>query len=205
MEEWKCIEGYRGYEVSNLGNVRSYRNKKGEISHTSHLLAQRIDHNGYYFVNLYNNRKMKSIKTHRLVAIAFIPNPEKYPQINHIDENKINNCVDNLEWCSAKQNVNHGTTHLRSCMSRRKCCTKEVHQFSLEGKFLQTFYSCSEAARQTGLKLACIAKAAKHLSHFAGKWLWSYTHDYNFSADIDYISKLSRFNRTDKTNNNSNN
>lgn len=204
MEEWKCIEGYKDYEVSNLGNIRSYRNNKGKTSAVPHLLSPKTDHNGYYFVNLYSGRKMKSFKIHRLVASAFIPNPENYPQINHIDEVKTNNCVGNLEWCSAKQNVNHGTTHLRSCMTRRRCCTKEVYQFSLEGDLIQTFYSCSEAARQTGLKIACIAKAANHLSHFAGNWLWSYTPDYNFSADIDYINKLSRFKGTEQTNHNSN-
>lgn len=193
MEEWRVINGYPNYEVSNLGKVRSYVYRTA-ISPIPHLLSPRIDHNGYHFVNLYNsNHKMKSVKLHRIVATAFIPNPNNYPQINHLNENKSDNRVENLEWCTAKHNVNYGTTHFRSCMTRRKCCTKEVFQFTPDGKYIQSFYSCSEASRKTGVNLSCIASAAKHVSRYAGDWLWSYTLDYDFTEDTKYLSKLSKF------------
>ena len=115
MEEiWKPIVGYEGYyEVSNLGRVRSIDRvvvdktgrrqfKKGT------LLNYRPDRQGYYIVALSINRKYKTKCVHTLVADAFIPNPDNLPQVNHKDEVKSNNCVDNLEWCSAKYNANYG-------------------------------------------------------------------------------------------------
>lgn len=103
-ENWKIIDGtYRPYEVSNLGNVRSLdfidksnHLRKGEML-PKHLVRQ------YYYVNI--DRKL--MRVHRLVANAFIPNPDNLPQVNHKDENKLNNCVDNLEWCTSKDNCNY--------------------------------------------------------------------------------------------------
>ena len=112
-EIWKPIEGYEGlYEVSNLGRVRSldrfyYRLHKGKV------LSPTKDRYGYLTVTLNCNGKSKTIKIHRLVAQAFLPNPDNLPQVNHKDEVKSNNCVDNLEWCSAKYNVNFGTRQER--------------------------------------------------------------------------------------------
>ena len=92
MEIWKGIEGYLGYEVSNIGNVRSQLNRRHKITNTWKILSPRVDHNVYLFVNLYDNsHNMKSIKIHRLVAQAFIDNPNKYEQVNHKDENKLIN------------------------------------------------------------------------------------------------------------------
>ena len=112
-EIWRPIEGYEGlYEVSNLGRVRSldrfyYRLHKGKV------LSPTKDRYGYLTVTLNCNGKSKTIKIHRLVAQAFLPNPDNLPQVNHKDEVKSNNCVDNLEWCSAKYNVNFGTRQER--------------------------------------------------------------------------------------------
>ena len=142
MEEWKSIEGYLGYEVSNLGNVRSCLDKKHNVTNNWKILSPRIDRNGYLFVNLYDkNHNMKSIKIHRLVALSFIPNPNKYLQVNHIDEYKLNNNVNNLEWCTAKYNINYGSGHLRSCIKRRICCTKAILQYDLNNNFIREFYS----------------------------------------------------------------
>lgn len=69
---------------------------------------------------------MKSIKIHRLVAKAFIDNPNKYEQVNHKDENKLNNNANNLEWCDLNYNINYGTSHARSYLNRRTCCTKAI-------------------------------------------------------------------------------
>ena len=91
-EKWRSIKGYSGYEVSNLGNVRSCLNTGHKKTNKWRILSPRLDNRGYLFVNLYDeNHNMKSIKIHRLVAMEFIPNPNGYPQINHKDENKLNN------------------------------------------------------------------------------------------------------------------
>ena len=115
IEEWRPIEGYEGlYEVSNTGQVRSldryvknghssYRLQKGRV------LSPTKDRYGYLFVILTCNGKHKMFLVHRLVAQAFILNPDNLPQVNHKDEDKTNNRVDNLEWCDAKYNNNYGS------------------------------------------------------------------------------------------------
>lgn len=118
MEEiWKDIEGYEGlYQVSNLGKVKSLNYNK---TAKSELLKLRKNTNGYTRVVLYKNRKAKDYQVHRLVAEAFIPNPNNYPIINHKDENKTNNRVDNLEWCTYLYNNTYGTTIERAVEKRK--------------------------------------------------------------------------------------
>lgn len=116
MEEvWKDIQDYDGlYQVSNLGRVKSIDRKVLQFNGYSYsyriyrgkILKQSVTNNGYKKVTLYN-KKPKTISVHRLVAQAFIPNPNNYSQVNHIDENKENNCVNNLEWCDSKYNINY--------------------------------------------------------------------------------------------------
>lgn len=114
MEEWKNVIGYEGlYEVSNTGQVRSldryvkYSNGRIHL-HKGKVLSPVKDKYGYLAVCLCCNEKQKRIKIHRLVAQAFLPNPDNLPQVNHKDEDKLNNSVDNLEWCTAKYNNNYG-------------------------------------------------------------------------------------------------
>ena len=112
QEIWKDIEGYEGkYQVSNCGNVRSlmYHNTKG-IKRIS-LLKPATDACGYFRCALSKNNILKTYKVHRLVAQAFIPNPNNYPQINHIDGNKKNNNAGNLEWCTNSMNQVHAYSH----------------------------------------------------------------------------------------------
>ena len=185
MEKWKEIDGYPHYEVSNLGNVRSYLCKR-VIATEPHLLSPRQDRKGYLFVNLYDeNHKMHSVKIHRLVAIAFIPNPENLPQVNHKDEIKTNNKVSNLEWCDSKYNVNYGTGIKRSNLSRKGIYNKEVYQFTQDGTYIRSFDSVTEAARVTGGCLNTISQAAMHNINYAAGFLWSYTKDYDFNKEID--------------------
>lgn len=100
IEEWRPVVGYEGlYEVSNTGQVRNYRGK---------LLRPGLNHNGYLKCVLCKKGKTKTIYIHRLVAQVFIPNPDNLPEVNHKDEVKSNNCVENLEWCNRKYNCNYG-------------------------------------------------------------------------------------------------
>lgn len=114
IEIWKPVEGFEGlYEVSNLGRVKSLWFGKEKI------LKPAKNGSDYLLVDLYKNGKGKNFLVHRLVATAFIPNPEGFKQINHRDEVKTNNCVENIEWCDAKYNNNYGTRNERSAASRR--------------------------------------------------------------------------------------
>lgn len=175
MEEWRSIEGYLGYEVSNLGNVRSCLNTQHKITNKWKILSPRLDRRGYLFVNLYDeNHNMKSIKIHRIVAMEFIPNPYGYKQINHKDENKLNNKVSNLEWCDAKYNVNYGSSHLRSCLSRRICNTKAILQYDLNNNLLREFYSISEASRVLDISMGSILDCLKGRTNKSRKFIFRY-------------------------------
>lgn len=100
MEIWKEVKDYEGmYEVSNLGNVRNFK--------TKHVLKSSLSKKGYPKVNLWKNKGYKTRPIHRLVAIAFIKNNLYKPQVNHIDGNKTNNRLDNLEWCTQEENMRH--------------------------------------------------------------------------------------------------
>jgi hypothetical protein len=107
VEIWKDVVGYESiYEISNFGNVKSFKYGKEKIR------KLRNDKDGYLLINLCKDKKVKTFKIHRLVAQAFIPNPDNKPQINHIDGNKSNNKVDNLEWVTNKENSKHAVEKL---------------------------------------------------------------------------------------------
>ena len=157
MEEiWKDIEGFEGlYQVSNLGRVRSLdriakRQRNGQsydIPVNGKILGQRPIKKGYLRVALSKGYKQMSyLQVHRLVAVAFIPNPDNLPQVNHIDEDKTNNRVDNLEWCNNKYNSDHGTRNERIS----KANSKSVIQMDLQGNDLRRFDSIHDAALAIG-------------------------------------------------------
>ena len=127
MEEiWKDIEGYEGlYQVSNLGRVKSFP-RKGTHTTKERILKLTKSNKNYVIVILKNNYIQKAKSVHRLVAEAFIPNPNNLPQVNHKDENKLNNKVDNLEWCDNIYNCNYGTRNKRLSIANigHKCWYK---------------------------------------------------------------------------------
>lgn len=128
IEEWRPVVGYEGlYEVSNLGEIRSLdrmtvmKNGVTRITHGKILKQGRYNSKSTYRgVTLCQNGIMKKHSVHRLVALAFIPNPDNLPEINHKDENKQNNCVDNLEWCDRWYNNTYGTAKLRAAATSGK-------------------------------------------------------------------------------------
>lgn len=119
MEEiWKDVVHYEGlYEVSNLGRVRSTSTKKIKPQHSNY--NKKTGQGGYMVVNLWKFNKGKNEYVHRLVAMAFIPNPNNLPQVNHKDEVKTNNEASNLEWVTSKQNNNYGTHIVRATETRK--------------------------------------------------------------------------------------
>lgn len=166
-EIWKAIKDYEGlYEVSNYGRVRALGN--GGTHKTERVLVCMARRDGYTKVNLYKDGKMKTPMVHRLVAMAFIPNPDGLPQVNHIDEDKSNNCVWNLEWCTAKYNMNYG--------SRIERISKRIYQYTMDGSFVRSYISINEASRRTGVCNRSISPCAlgkpKHKS--AGGYIWSF-------------------------------
>ncbi len=111
MEIWKDIEGYEGkYQISNFGNVKSLETWTGDkYIKREKILKNVVYGNGYYYVCLSKKGEVKKHKVNRLVAQAFIPNPENKPFTNHIDGDKLNNNVNNLEWCTQSENMKHAS------------------------------------------------------------------------------------------------
>ena len=133
QEVWKDIDGYNGkYQVSNFGRVKKlqheYTDTHGSGRHRiidAHIVTASVAKVGYYMVDLYFNGRRKRCYVHRLVAQAFIPNPYDLPQVNHKDENKLNNAITNLEWCTPGYNVRYGNGRTKSVITRRKNGTYE--------------------------------------------------------------------------------
>ena len=124
-EEWRDIKGYEGlYQVSNYGRVRSVSRivtwKNNQLKTYKSRIMKIQQKNGYYTVSLYKDFNSKTIRVHRLVGEAFIPNPDNLPFINHIDENKLNNRVENLEWCTRQYNNNYGSRNHKISVARSK-------------------------------------------------------------------------------------
>ena len=164
-EIWKDIDGYEGlYQVSNKGNVKSLKWGKERI------LRPVIDRYGYYYIMLYNDSVRKRFKLHRLVAQAFIPNPENKPQVNHKDENKLNNCVNNLEWSTAKENSNYGTRNER--MGYSLC--KSILQYSKFGDFIKEWQSAVEVKRVLDINKSNITQCCKGKLKSSGGFIWRY-------------------------------
>lgn len=144
------------YQISNLGRVKSLKYRKSNEERI--LVLNGAAKHGYYMVGLCKNHKRKYTTVHRLVAEAFIPNPENKPQINHKDENRRNNHVDNLEWVTAKENLNYGshnekmTDTMHKVLSHRVLCVETG----------QIYNSMKEAARKTGVSLSGISLACKN-------------------------------------------
>lgn len=197
-EIWKPIPGYEGlYEVSTKGRVKKLERvtvrKNGRKYHKKErILKSWTNYKGYLCVNIYSNEgKQKYATIHRLVAKAFIPNPDNKPQVNHKDEVKTNNCVENLDWMTAKENNNYGTrieritkaidkdTRKAICEAARKVNSKPVTQYSKDEKFIKVWSSIAEAGRQLGFSHSSISKAARGAQKQAYGYIWKYVKNNN--------------------------
>lgn len=170
-EIWKTISDFNNYEVSNLGNIRNIT--------TGKVLKSSDNGRGYLKVILYQNNKKYTKKIHRLVAEAFLENPENLPQINHIDECKTNNSIENLEWCSCIYNNNYGTRNERASKTLKKSRLSNQNPMAKRVKCVETaevFECTADAARKYNLRINSVSNAANpnHTQKTAGGYTWCY-------------------------------
>ena len=152
----KDVIGYEGlYAVTSCGKIWSYKRKK--------FLRPFADTKGYLKVGLYKDGERKWYYIHRLVCEAYIPNPEGLPQVNHKDENKTNNCLQNLEWCDAKYNMNYGT--------RTEKTKKPILQYDLDGNFIRSWPSATDVGKEFRKNIvSCLTGRTKT----AYGYIWKY-------------------------------
>lgn len=163
MEIWKDIPDYEGlYQVSNLGNVK---NKK-----TCKLKAQMTNKYGYLRVCLWKDGNYKNFTTHQLVAKTFLENKNNYSQINHKDENKLNNKVENLEWCTQKYNNSYGN-RLNKIREKKE---KPIAQFDLNNNLINVFNSAKTASLETGTLRSKICLCCKGKRNKTNGFRWKY-------------------------------
>ena len=176
-EIWKPIKNYEGlYEVSNLGRIKSLSriiraNTCGKRIIPERILSNSINGSGYCIVVLCKNGKHKSLSVHRIVAETFIENPKKFNEVNHKDENKQNNNVENLEWCNQKYNANYGTG-VERC---RKKKFKRIVMIDLNtSSILKTFESALQAESITGISRKNISNVCLKIRKSAGGYYWRF-------------------------------
>lgn len=177
-EIWRDIKGYEGlYQVSNLGRVKSLDRTDFNGHHRKERTLKILRNTkGYLQISLFKNRTHKRYLIHRLVADAFIQNKNNLPCVNHKDENPLNNCIDNLEWCTYKYNSNYGTINRK----RGESHSKPVIQYTLDGQFVKEYPSAREAERQTGIKFTQISACCNGKYEYSGgkkgneKYVWKF-------------------------------
>ena len=164
MEQWKDIKGYEGlYQVSNLGRVKTIKTNK--------IRKLEKVRSGYLRVMLCKNNKSERFLVHRLVAEAFISNPNSLPEVNHKDENKLNNNVENLEWCTAKYNNSYG----KGALARNQ----RVIQYDLQGNAIKIWESIKEASEELGVSQEGISACCRGIHKTSGGYAWTYANIQN--------------------------
>lgn len=186
IEVWRDITGYEGlYQVSNFGRVKSLKRK---INHPyrsrnvkEKILKSTVDRNGYLHINLYKNGNKKFATIHRLVATTFL-NEEKYMEVNHIDGNKTNNNIKNLEWCTKSENIKHTYNKLGRKPSYRKLynrgiknkCSKKVIQLTIDNTEIKIWDCLRDVQRELKIGQPEITKCCQGKRKTAGKYKWKY-------------------------------
>lgn len=162
-EIFREIDGFPDYEISNLGRVCSFKGKYPKI-------LKPWKNQGYLTVGICTGGKQVKKTVHRLVAEAFVPNLKNKPEVNHIDEDKMNNVADNLEWVTPVENCNHGTRNKRVAEARGKA----VVQYTTDGVFMAEYPSTHESERITGISQSHISEVCRGKRKTAGGYIWLY-------------------------------
>lgn len=161
-EIWKDIKDYEGlYQVSNLGNVKRKKD--------NYVFKKSKNSSGYRVVTLTKNKIEKSVSVHRLVANAFIPNPKNKSQINHIDGNKMNNIIDNLEWCTASENMEHAYKNNLEILKGKK-----IIQYDNNMNIIKIWNKISDAEKQLNISHGKISMVCRGKRNKAGGYIWRY-------------------------------
>ena len=198
-EIWKEIKGYPSNMVSNYGRVksigRSWFNGKTTITMKPYIMKQKIGTTGYFMLRLTNNKVSKTLRTHRLIAIAFIPNPDNKREVNHKDGDKINNLLSNLEWSTPSENIIHsietGLRKYKKGYSNLKISVPIV-QMDKNGVYIKTWNSGHDACKSLGVSQGNISQALRgKLKTYAG-FTWKY-------LDENYLINLQNENNTQRT------
>ena len=155
----KDIKGYEGlYAVTSCGKVWSYKNE---------CFLKPANIKGYLQVGLWKNGEKKNHYIHRLVGEAYLPNSENLPQINHRDENKTNNCLQNLEWCDGKYNYNYGNRNEKISNSLKK----PILQYTLDGEFLREWPSTTDVGKEVSYNICHCLKGRQKSAY---GYIWKY-------------------------------
>lgn len=180
QEIWKDIPGYEGlYKASNFGNIKSLKRIAKKEYKGNRIVKEKImlgtkNNDGYLKVHFKNNEKCidKGLFIHRLVAQTFIPNPDNLPQINHKDGNKLNNSIDNLEWCTNLYNQQHAWKNKLHTSHKGIC--KKIKQFTLDNLFIKEYESLTEASNKNNISIGNISLVLNKKRKSAGGFIWTY-------------------------------
>ena len=185
-EIWKDIEGYENkYQISNLGRVKSLYliNRQATIPREK-ILSPGHNLQGYLFVTLSKNGKLsKHLSIHRLVAKHFIPNPNNYPVVNHINGIKTDNCVENLEWCTQKYNIQQSYKNgqqkptWKGKTGKLSPLSIKINQYDLDNNFIKKWDCLRDVQRELNIFASDISKCCKGVKKTAGGYRWRYADD----------------------------
>ena len=175
-EIWKPIKAYEGlYEVSNLGKVRAltFHNNK-VLKNKITVLKQRIGKDGRKRITLYKNKKPKTFQVHRLVAQAFIPKLDNLPEVNHKNENPLDNRVENLEWCNRDYNMHYGNIREKQLIGKGY---KKINQYDLQGNFIKCWDKTLQITEKLGISKQSISYCCNKRTKTAGGYIWRYVNE----------------------------
>lgn len=186
-EIWKDIKDYEGlYQISNYGRVKSLERFLCKRHVLCKILKSGKDKQSYELVALSKANKLKTFRVHRLVAQAFIPNPDNKPQVNHIDGNKQNNNVDNLEWCTNGENGKHAWDNgLRTKKyGKDRYNSRSVYQLTDDYKIIKVWDSIMDIERLLGFNHSDISQCCKHKMNKSHNFIWRYKEEIEYGMEV---------------------